>query len=260
MNCHYPVRHANPVVIQIVYNYKNEMEQVGKLKRGRKQSETWIYDQVFGAILEQRLLPDTKLTEKDLCDVFGVSRTIIRKVLLRLSLDNVVELRPNRGAIISAPDPDEVREIFEARRLLEDGIVAEASRKCGPEDTENLRDMARREHDCIHAEDASGAIRLSGEFHLKLAEIAGNRPLRELLRQLVAQTSLAISRYVPAGQGMCHDDDHDRLIEAIAAHNIDESRQIMREHLMECERRLMLDTPKGNSDLRAVFADVVAAQ
>ena len=230
------------------------------MKRGKKPSETWIYDQVFNAILEQRLLPDTKLTEKDLCDVFGVSRTIIRKVLLRLSLDRVVEIRPNRGAIIAAPEPNEVREIFEARRLLEDGIIAEAAQKCCPADTEILKDMSRREHACIHAEDISGAIRLSGDFHLKLAEIAGNRPLRELLRQLVAQTSLAIARYVPAGQGMCDDDDHDRLIDAITNRDIDNSRSLMREHLTECERRLMLETPKGQSDLRAVFAYVAAAQ
>lgn len=230
------------------------------MKRGKKPTETWIYDQVFGAILEQRLLPDTKLTEKDLCDVFGVSRTIIRKVLLRLSLDRVVEIRPNRGAVIAAPEPNEVREIFDARRLLEDGIVAEAAQKCGVSDSDTLRDMSRREHACIHANDVSGAIRLSGDFHLKLADIADNRPLRELLRQLVAQTSLAIARYVPAGQGMCDDDDHDRLIRAIAEHDVENSRAIMRAHLMECERRLMLETPKGHSDLHAVFADVVAAQ
>lgn len=230
------------------------------MKRGKKPSEAWIYDQVFGAILEQRLRPETKLTENELCEVFGVSRTIIRKVLLRLSLDRVVELRPNRGAVIAAPEPNEVREIFDARRLLEDGIVTEAARKCSPPDAEALKSMARREHECIDADDMSGAIRLSGDFHLKLAEIAGNRPLRELLRQLVAQTSLAIARYVPAGQGMCDDDDHDRLIAAIAAGDADLSRRIMREHLSACERRLMLETPETQSDLRAVFADVVAAQ
>ncbi|MGB0630231.1 MAG: GntR family transcriptional regulator [Alphaproteobacteria bacterium] len=233
---------------------------VAHLKRGRKPSESWIYDQVFDAILEQRLLPDTKLTEKDLCDVFGVSRTIIRKVLLRLSLDKVVEHRPNRGAVIATPDPDEVREIFEARRLLEDGIVSEAARKCSPGDAEELADIASREHACIHAGETSGAIRLSGDFHLKLADIAGNRPLRELLRQLVAQTSLAIARYVPAGSGMCEDDDHDRLIAAIARGDTRQSRDIMHAHLTACERRLMLDAPEGSSDLRAVFADVVAAQ
>lgn len=230
------------------------------MKRGKKPSEAWIYDQVFGAILEQRLRPETKLTENELCDVFGVSRTIIRKVLLRLSLDRVVELRPNRGAIIAAPEPNEVREIFDARRLLEDGIVSEAARKCGQADAEALKDMSRREHKCIDAHDMSGAIRLSGDFHLKLAEIAGNRPLHELLRQLVAQTSLAIARYVPAGQGMCDDDDHDRLIAAIETHDSALSRTIMREHLSACERRLMLETPEAQSDLRVVFADVVAAQ
>jgi DNA-binding GntR family transcriptional regulator len=230
------------------------------VKRGKKPTEAWIYDQVFGAILEQRLRPETKLTENELCDVFGVSRTIIRKVLLRLSLDRVVELRPNRGAIIAAPEPNEVREIFDARRLLEDGIVAEAAKKCSQVDADMLKSMSRREHKCIDEQDMSGAIRLSGDFHLKLAEIAGNRPLRELLRQLVAQTSLAIALYVPAGQGMCDDDDHDRLIAAIENGNADLSRTIMREHLSVCERRLMLETPETKSDLRTVFADVVAAQ
>jgi DNA-binding GntR family transcriptional regulator len=228
------------------------------MKRGKKPSEAWIYDQVFGAILEQRLRPETKLTENELCDVFGVSRTIIRKVLLRLSLDRVVELRPNRGAIIAAPEPNEVREIFDARRLLEDGIVAEAAKKCSQMDADMLKSMSRREHKCIDDQDMSGAIRLSGDFHLKLAEIAGNRPLHELLRQLVAQTSLAIVLYVPTGQGMC--DDHDRLIDAIEGGNADLSRTIMREHLSVCERRLMLETPETKSDLRTVFADVVAAQ
>lgn len=230
------------------------------MTRAKKPSDAWIYDQLFGAILEQRLRPETKLTENELCEVFGVSRTIIRKVLLRLSLDRVVELRPNRGAIIAAPEPNEVREIFDARRLLEDGIVTTAAEKCSPIDAEALKSLARREHEYIDADNMSGAIRVSGNFHLKLAEIAGNRPLRELLRQLVAQTSLAIARYLPAGQGMCDDNDHDRLIAAIAAGNADLSRKVMREHLSACERRLMMKTPETRGDLRAVFADVVAAQ
>ena len=59
---------------------------------------------------------------------------------------------------------------------------------------------------------------------------------------------------------MCDDDDHDRLISAIASGDVELSRRIMREHLSACERRLMLETPETHSDLRLVFADVVAAQ
>lgn len=228
--------------------------------RPKKHSESWIYDQVFAAIIDQRLLPNTKLIEKDLCEVFGVSRTIIRKVLLRLSLDRVVDLRPNRGAVIAAPQSDDVRQIFEARRLLEDGIVRKAVHSCKQDDIATLRRIASNEHAAVHAGKRSDGIRLSGDFHLRLAEIAGNRPLRELLRQLVAQTSLAIARYVPSGQPMCDEDDHDRLVEAIANGDAELSCRIMREHLEECERRLMMDTPPGSSDLHTVFADLAAAE
>jgi DNA-binding GntR family transcriptional regulator len=123
-----------------------------------------------------------------------------------------------------------------------------------------LTGIATREQACIRAGETCGAIRLSGDFHLKLADIAGNRPLRELLRQLVAQTSLAIARYVPASRGMCHDDDHDRLVAAIANGSIRESQNIMEAHLTACERRLMLGAPEESNNLQAVFADVVLAE
>ena len=53
-----------------------------------------IYYQVFDAILAQRLLPGTKLTEDELADIFAVSRAVVRRALLRLSHDNIVEIRP----------------------------------------------------------------------------------------------------------------------------------------------------------------------
>ena len=84
--------------------------------------------------------------------------------------------------------------------------------------------------------------------------------MRELLRQLVAQTSLAIARYVPVGHGMCDDNDHDRLVVAIANGNIRESQDIMRAHLTACECRLMLGVPEELNNLQAVFAEVAVAE
>ena len=86
------------------------------VKRSKKPSEGWIYDQVFDAILEQRLLPDTKLTEK-VCAMFSASARPYPQGLLRLSLDKVVE--HHRTAVQSSAPEGEVREIAEARRLLE---------------------------------------------------------------------------------------------------------------------------------------------
>lgn len=219
--------------------------------------DEWIYNQVFSAILEQRLIPGAKLTEAALCDIFGVSRTIIRRVLLRLSLDKVVDIRPNRGATIAAPVEEEARQIFAARRLLEDGIVGDAADNCTENDAETLRNIVERENACIDAGDRSGAIRLSGELHLELAKIAGNRPLRELMRQLVAQTSLAIAFYEAPGHLLCVDDDHHDIIDAVARGDADQARKLMRDHLVSCESQLRLSGPNESNDLKSVFADVV---
>lgn len=223
----------------------------------QEPQDDWIYSQVFSAILEQRLVPGAKLTEGALCEIFGVSRTIIRRVLLRLSLDKVVEIRPNRGAVIAAPAEEDVRQIFAARRLLEDGIIGDAANNCTKQDAVKLTDIVGRENACITSGDRSGAIRLSGDFHLELARIGGNKPLQELLRQLVAQTSLAIALYEAPGHLLCVEDDHLQIVDAVAKGEDTRAKKLMRDHLLECEGQLRLTSPNDSHDLKSVFADVL---
>jgi len=226
----------------------------------RNETETfdeWIYDQVFSAVLEQRLIPGAKLKESDLCDVFGTSRTTIRRILLRLSLDKVVEFRPNRGAIIATPAAEDVRQIFAARRFLEIGIIGDAARHCGVDDAGALKDIVSRENTAKLSGDRSRAIRLAGEFHLRLAEITGNKPIRDLLRQLVAQSSLALALYEAPGHLLCVDNDHIDIVTAVAEGNIKKSRELMGQHLYRAEAEMKLDQPKGSNDLKSVFAHII---
>lgn len=230
---------------------------LGKMRSETETFDEWIYDQVFCAVLEQRLIPGAKLKESDLCDVFGVSRTIIRRILLRLSLDKVVELRPNKGAVIATPAAEDVRQIFAARRLLEIGIIGDACRHCGTDDANALKDIVGRENAAILSGDRSGAIRLAGEFHLRLAEVAGNRPIHDLLRQLVAQSSLALALYEAPGHLLCVDDDHIDIVTSVAAGNVKKSRELMARHLDKAEAEMKLDRPGGSNDLKSVFADII---
>src|SRR5690349_20971349 len=66
---------------------------------GNGDIEERIFRSVFEGVASQRLAPGTKLPEASLCELFGVSRALVRKVLQRLAHDHIVELRPNRGAI-----------------------------------------------------------------------------------------------------------------------------------------------------------------
>lgn len=62
-----------------------------------------IYERIYAAISDRRLLPGTKLSEERLAQAFHASRARIREVLLRLSQELIVELHLNRGAFVARP-------------------------------------------------------------------------------------------------------------------------------------------------------------
>src|SRR5450830_463212 len=60
-----------------------------------------IYQTVFASVMSQRLTPGTKWPDAALCELFGVGRTVVQKALQKLAHEHIVELRPNRGAIVA---------------------------------------------------------------------------------------------------------------------------------------------------------------
>ncbi len=194
-----------------------------------------IFDRVQRAILEQRLPPGTQLTEERLSEVFEVSRARIRRVLLRLAESKCVVMRPNRGAFVAQPTPKEVHDVFVARRVIEAQIVREVVTRFTPDARERLEhnlDMEREAHDQHRAH---AAIRLSGEFHLLLADIAGNDVMARFLYDLVAHTSLAMALYGDSTRPACGEDEHEQLLEAIAEGRTSEALELMDTHLREIE-------------------------
>ena len=86
-------------------------------------TENDIYERMVETILDHRLPPGTKLVEDRLATAFGVSRTRIRPVLVRLANEQIVTLTPNRGATVAQPTEAEAREVFEVRRMIEPGLL-----------------------------------------------------------------------------------------------------------------------------------------
>ena len=120
----------------------------GKITRSGTQDDV-VYAHIFDAILEQRLAPGTKLSEEALGEIFGVSRTIIRRALSRLAHEGVVLLRPNRGAVVASPGAEEARQIFYVRRMIERAITELACKNAKPEHIAALRQMVMDERECF---------------------------------------------------------------------------------------------------------------
>ncbi|MCX7081593.1 MAG: GntR family transcriptional regulator [Pseudomonas sp.] len=198
-----------------------------------------IYPQIFDAILEQRIAPASRFTEESLGQVFGVSRSIIRHVLARLSHQQVIILRPNHRPQVAAPDAEHTQQILHARRLAETTLVKLACQKSTPEQLKHLRELIAEERECIERDQRGPAIRLSGEFHLKLAEMAGNAPLAQFLGSLVPLTSLAIAQYEEQACSYCAWQEHAAIVDAVESGDVVIAVRLMTEHLDHLEEKLL---------------------
>jgi DNA-binding GntR family transcriptional regulator len=213
-----------------------------------------MYERVYAAILEHRLKPGTKLGEARLAAIFRVNRSRVRELLARLCHDGVVELVAQRGAFVAKPTPDEAREVFEMRRLVEPGVIARVIATQTPEKLARLREHYAREVDARRRDDKRAVIRLSGEFHTLLAELAGNSVMAKSMRILSTLTCLVIALYdAPTGDA-CRADEHSQIIDAIAKRDKARAEKAMLGHLAHIEASFNLDACSEDADLEAIFA------
>ncbi|KTB61434.1 MULTISPECIES: GntR family transcriptional regulator [Pseudomonas] len=210
-----------------------------RLVGGKKLSVDDIYPRLFDAILEQRIAPASRFTEESLGETFGVSRSVIRRVLAKLSHQQVIILRPNQRAQVAAPDAQQTRQILEARRMTEITVVQLACAQATTTQIRQLRELIARERDCIERDQRGPAIRLSGEFHLQLAQMAGNAPLAQFLNSLVPLTSLIIAQYEAKACTYCAWQEHLAIVDAVEQRDVRSATSLMSRHLDHLEAKLL---------------------
>jgi DNA-binding GntR family transcriptional regulator len=220
-----------------------------------------IYERIVSAILDHKLPPGTKLVEDRLATAFGVSRTRIRPVLVRLANEQIVTLTPNRGASVAQPTEQEAREVFEVRRIIEPPLVRRFIEVAKPADLQRLADCISAEERARAAGDMRRAIRQSGDFHLHIAQGADHPTLGRILSELVSRTSLVLMTYSAAHARereeatACGCREHRALFDAIRLRDAREAAQLMEEHLAHLEARLeFAPSQEEILDLVAVFS------
>ena len=221
-------------------------------------SKADIYERIYEAVVEHRLLPGTKLSEERVAELFSVSRTQVRGVLQRLAVEQLVTLIPNRGAFVTTPSVDEAHDVLEVRRTLEPAVVLRLIDRIAegkaPTAIKQLRALVKREQQAHASGDRRRAVRLSGDFHVLLAELSGSSILARLMRELTPLTCLAILTFEAPTAVACPNDEHALLIDAIERGDAEGAARLMTEHLTHIEGALNLDaqTP-GEVDLAQVL-------
>jgi len=179
---------------------------------GLKDKDELIFQALMNAMVERQLPPGSKLPEEALSEVFGVSRTGIRKVLTRLAAVQMVVLTPKRGAQVASPGVEEAQDIFRTRELLECANLPAVLARCQSTHLAGLEKLIRREQQAHEERDGPAAIHLSAAFHIQLQAIYGKQVLTEMVTRLTQRSSLVIAAWGAPWQQGCRCDDHDRLI------------------------------------------------
>src|SRR5688500_546120 len=205
-----------------------------------------IADSLRDEILRGVIEPGAPLRQEELAERFQVSRLPVRDALLRLEAQGLVHVYPNRGAFVVSLTPDEVREIYEMRILLEGDILERAVPRMSADDWRRI--------DAAHAESvrrAHGPEWAGGAwaFRRALYEPAG-RP-----RQLatIEQLRGTVARYWTVREALPSRSadwlaDHDAIVEACRARSSVAARRRLGDHLqrvMELVLARLADDPSG---------------
>jgi DNA-binding GntR family transcriptional regulator len=135
-------------------------------------------------ILSGKLKKGESLAENSLSARLGVSRTPLRGAMHRLAEEGLIEIVPNRGAVVIGIGDEELVDIYKIRIRLEGLASSEAAKRISEDDLKRLRDSVELSEFYIAKQDAEHLKELDSEFHNIIYKASGNRLLCKTLTEL----------------------------------------------------------------------------
>lgn len=183
-------------------------------------------------IVQGELPPGTKLNERVLCEQLGISRTPLREAIKFLASEGLVELLPNRGAVVAALDARHVRDIFMVLAALEALAGELACRNASDADIAEIRAL-HYQMVAHHARDELAPyFRLNQQIHIRIVECGGNTVLAQTYRNLNDHALRA--RYLANTLHSRWDravHEHEEILDALVKRDESRLKGLLREHL-----------------------------
>jgi DNA-binding GntR family transcriptional regulator len=146
---------------------------------------THIVEAIRDGLRWGRYSPGQRLIEADLTRMFDVSRGPVREALGRLQVEGLVEITPHRGASVRQMTSRDVEELMVVRQMLEGQAARLAALNIDQSDNrENLKRATRELKQWTRTKDVVGYVEANDAVHGLILEVAGNRLLTKMVREL----------------------------------------------------------------------------
>lgn len=210
-------------------------------ERKRGSGVKLVYEMLRDEILTLALPPGKPIDEVNLAERFGMSRTPIREALVRLAGEGLVETLPNRSAIVAHIDFLKLHTFFDAITLMYRVTTRLAAEFHRPEDLDVIRAHQVRYAAAVAAQDPLAMIAINRDFHAAIAEAGRNPYFTALTLRLLDEGRRILRLYYQSFNDKLpkeYSDEHEQIIAAIAARDVDLCDQLARAHADQIVRQI----------------------
>jgi DNA-binding GntR family transcriptional regulator len=179
-----------------------------------------ILETIRDAILKGSLKPGERVSEPDLAERFGISRTPIREAFRQLESEGYLVVVPRKGAVVASLSERDIEEFYAIKIILEGFAARMAADKLTEKEIERLESINERLHKIAKEGDVKTFFRVHNEFHEVFIKAAGNDKLSEMINQLVMKFKrLRLASLSQPGRMVVSIEDHQDMIQAFRDHD-----------------------------------------
>ncbi|WP_400163325.1 GntR family transcriptional regulator [Brevibacillus sp. TJ4] len=195
------------------------------------------YKYIKERILDGTYKPSQKLIEAQLSEDVGVSRNTIKKALLMLQRENLVELESNKGATIKSYSMDEIINYLEIREVLEGLVARNAANKITDADLQTLGELMQQMKQHIEENEFEKYSQLNQKFHEIIYTASKNKPAVELIHIIKNQLSrIQFRTILVPGRNQESLKEHIRIYEALQTRNEKEASAAIEQHIRAIQK------------------------
>lgn len=182
-------------------------------------------------IIHLDLIPGTMLSENELAQEMGLSRTPVREALIELSKSKVVEIYPQKGSALALIDYSLVEEARFMRSVLECAVVELDCEVVAPEALEELEANIRLQEFYLENRSSEKLLELDDQFHRMLFRMAGKSQIYALMDSITIHFDRVRSMSLATVKELKTVSDHRAILDAVKEQNGIKARQLMEAHL-----------------------------
>ena len=188
-----------------------------------------ILETIRDAILKGTMKPGERVSEPDLAERFGISRTPIREAFRQLESEGYLHVVPRKGAVVASLSERDIEEFYAIKIILEGFAARMAAEKLTEKDLERLETINERLQKIASEGDVKNFFRVHNEFHEVFIKAAGNEKLYDMINQLVMKFKrLRLASLSQPGRMAVSVEDHRDMIEAFKNHDGERADSLVR--------------------------------